>query len=94
MLNLSHDATDTENEEADPSFDLDSSMKSDSKHVVETFCEEWVTSLSWEDCASLGLFLSFQLKSVFQKGDTEAAEIAGMMTGKSDKTIGTGEKSF
>ena len=37
-----------------------------------------------EDRASLGLFLTFQ---VLGKGKTEAAELAGLMTGKSDKTI-------
>lgn len=94
LLNLSHDAIDTENEEIDPSFDLDSSIKSDSEHAVEAFCEEWVTSLSWEDRASLGLFLTFQLKSAVQKGDTEAAEMAGMMIGKSDKTIREWRKNF
>ena len=37
--------------------------------------------------ASLGLFLTFQLKSVLGKGESETAELAGLMTGMSDKTI-------
>ena len=43
--------------------------------------------MSWEDRASLGLFISFQLAKVLHKGETDAAELAGMMVGKSDKTI-------
>jgi Fe-S cluster assembly ATPase SufC len=43
------------------------SIKSDSGHIADNFCEEWVTGLDWEDRASLGLFLSFQLKSVWER---------------------------
>lgn len=85
LLELSEDAIDTDNEDIDPSFDLDSSMLSDTDHMVDTFCDEWVSSLTWEDRASLGLFLSFQLSSSLGKGETEAAEIAGQMIGKSDR---------
>ena len=46
-----------------------------------------MTHLDWEERASLGLFLCFQLKSVLGKGETEAAELAALMTGKSDRTI-------
>ena len=87
LLNLSHDAIDTDNEDKDPSFDLDFSIKSDKEHAIETFCEDWTTSLSWEDRASLGLFISFQLTKVLQKGETDVDELAAMMVGKSDKTI-------
>ena len=73
-LNLSVDALDTEDESVDPSFDMDSSIKSDSGHMTETFCEDWVTHLDWEDRASLGLFLCFQIRAVLGKGETEAAE--------------------
>ena len=87
LLELSDDALDTENEDVDPSFDLDTSIKSDTGHMVDSFCEEWVASLSWENRASLGLFLSFQLSTILGKGETEAAELAGQMIGKSDRTV-------
>ena len=45
LLNLSHDAADTDNEEADTSFDFDTSIKSDQGHAIESFCEDWATSL-------------------------------------------------
>ena len=87
LLNLSVEALDTEDEALDPSFDLDETVKSDTGHTRETFCEEWVTHLDWEDRVSLGLFLSFQLTNLLGKGETEAAELAGLMVGKCEKTI-------
>ena len=66
---------------------MDISIKSDSGHMTETVCEDWVTHLDWEDRTSLGLFLCFQLRSVLAKGETEAAELAAIMTGKSYRTI-------
>ena len=60
---------------------MDASIKSDSGHKTEIFCEDWVTHLDWEDRTSLGLF---QLRSVLAKGETEAAELAAIMT---DRTI-------
>ena len=71
------DALDTEDEDVDPSFDLDSNLKSDSDHIIDNFCEEWVTHLNHEDRVSLGLFLCFQLTSQLGKGKTELTEFAG-----------------
>ena len=45
----------------DPSFDLDSSLKSDNDFLVEKFCEDWVLQLDRDDKVSLGVFLCFQL---------------------------------
>lgn len=87
LLDPSVEALDTDDEELDPSFDLDSSMKSDTDHLMDTFCEEWVAQLDWEDKVSLGLFICFQLKHTLRKGETEAAELAGLMIMKSEKTI-------
>lgn len=81
------EAPDSDDEVQDPTFDLDESLTSDREHMTENFCEEWVTHLDFEDRASLGLFLSFQLKSCLGMGVTEAAEVSGMMIGKSDRTI-------
>ena len=57
-----------DDEAVDPSFDLDSSLKSDVDHLEEHFCEEWVTHLEREDRLSLGLFLCFQLSKHFNLG--------------------------
>ena len=37
---MSDDALDTEDENANPSFDLDASMKSDVEHLAENFSED------------------------------------------------------
>ena len=78
----------------DPEFDLETSMKSDSGYLVEEFCEEWLTQLLWEDRIALGLFLVFQLQSILKKKRIEAAELAGMMIGKSTNTTLTWIQSF
>ena len=78
---------DTDDEEVDASFSIDSSIKSDIDHVKDTFCENWVGQLERDDLVSLGLFLTFQLSNLLQKKETEAAELAGIMIGKSDRTI-------
>ena len=40
LLDLSHEAENTDDEEIDPSFELNSSVKSHTTHQTETFCEE------------------------------------------------------
>lgn len=84
---MSEDALDTENEDVDPSFDLDSSLKEDVDHIVDNFCEEWVLQLEHDDKVALGLFLSFQLSKHFDLGETKSAELAVVMVGRSDRTI-------
>ena len=91
---MSHDALNTSNKAVDPEFDLETSMKSDSGYLAEEFCEEWLTQLLWEDRTALGLFLVFQLQSILKKKRTEAAELAGMMIGKSTNTMLTWIQSF
>lgn len=61
LVTMSDDALDTEDKAVDPTFDLDSSMKSDADHIAETFCEEWVSELDRDDRVALGLFLCFQM---------------------------------
>ena len=94
LLSMPEEALDTDDEAVDPSFDLDSSMKSDVDHLEENFCEEWVSHLNGEDRVSLGLFLCFQLSKHFDLGETKAAELAGMMVGRSDKTVREWRKYF
>ena len=48
LLAMSDDALNTESEDVDPTFDLDESMKSDTSHLVESFCEEFVAHLELE----------------------------------------------
>ena len=43
LVTMSEDALDTDDEAVDPSFDLDSSMKSDADHLQESFCEDWIS---------------------------------------------------
>ena len=87
LITMDKDALDTDDEAVDPSFDLDSSVRSDVDHLVDSFCEDWVCHLDRGDRDSLGLFLCFQLTKRFELGETKAAELAGIMTGKSDKSI-------
>ena len=90
----SADALDSDDEEKDPTFELESSMVSDNDFMAETFCEDWVSHLGKEDCVSLGVFLCFQLAKHLALGETKAAELAGVMIGKSDKTIRKWRKEF
>lgn len=85
---------DEDDEETDPPFDLDDSMRSDTDHQLETFCENWVLQLDRDDRLSLGIFLAFQLRKQLDKGETEAAELAGLMIGKSDRTVRQWIKDF
>ena len=94
LLMLCSDALNTEDEEVDPSFDLDSSLKSDNNHIIGNFCEEWITHLNHEDRVSFGMFLYFQLTTVLGKGETESAELGGLMITKSDKTIRDWRSNF
>lgn len=94
LLVLSDDALDTEDEEVDPTFDLDASLRSDVDHIVDSFCEDWVLQLDRDDRVSLGLFLCFQLTKHLDVGATKAAELAGLMVGKSDKTVRDWRKHF
>ena len=66
LMTMPEDALDTDDEALHPSFDLDSSMKSDTNFVVDSFCEDWVCHLERDDRVSLGLFLCFQLSKQFQ----------------------------
>ena len=86
MLQLSKDALDTEDEEADPTFDLNERIQCDSDHILDNFCEGLVNHLDKEDRTALVLFLCVQMKTLHAKGDTEAAELAHIMTGRSDKS--------
>ena len=90
---MSDDALDTEDQEKDPTFDLDSSLKEDKDHITDAFCEDWATHLDRDDRVSLGLFLYFQLTKVLSMGEVKAAEVAGLMIGKSERTILCGWRS-
>ena len=94
LVTMSDDALDTEDEAVDPTFDLDSSIKLDADHIAETFCEEWVSELDRDDRVALGLFLCFQMTRHLDIKETRAAELAGMMIEKSDKTVREWRKQF
>ena len=77
-----------------PSFNLDTSMISDVDHLADNFCEDWVSHLERDDRVSLGLFFCFQFTKHLDFGGTKAAELAGMMIGRSDKTVCEWHKQF
>ena len=87
LLNTPGEALDADDENVDPSFDLETSLTSDHEYFVEKFCEEWVLQLDHDDKVSLGLFLAFQLSRHLGLGKTKSAELAGIMIGRSDKVI-------
>ena len=94
LVTMPEDALDNDDEVVDLSIDLNSSMKTDVDHLEESFCEDWVSHLEREDRVSLALFLCFQLSKHFEIGETRAAEFAGMMVGRSDKTVHEWRKEF
>lgn len=61
---ISEDALDTVDEDLDPNFDMDVSIKCDSEHTTDNFSKNWVTHLDQEDRTPLGVFLYFQLKYI------------------------------
>ena len=87
LLDLSREAEDTDDEDTNPSIDLNSSVKSDTQHQIETFCEEWVVQLSRDDRFALGGVLQYHLSQTVGKNETEAAELAGLMIGRSERII-------
>ena len=78
LLAMPGTALDTDEEAVDPTFDLDSGMKSDTDHIIENFCDDWVSHLDRDDRVSLGLFLCFQLTKQLDIGDIKAAELSGI----------------
>ena len=69
-LTMPEDVLDTYDEAVDPSFELESSMKSDVDHLQENFCAECHGfHTSSEKTVSLGLFLCFQCSKNFDLGD-------------------------
>ena len=55
------DALDTDDEDKDPSFELESSMLSDTNYVAKNFSEDWVSHLSRDDRVSASFYtFSFQ----------------------------------
>ena len=90
----STDAPDDDDETVDPTFDLDVSAQSDTAHQLESFCENWVLQLDRDDRMSLGIFLAYNLKAHLGKGETEAAELAGLMVNRSERTIHDWQSKF
>ena len=64
LVTMPEDVLDTDDEDIDPSFDLDSSMKADTDHLEENFCEEWIhTSIEMTDCLWV-CFCAFNCRSI------------------------------
>ena len=73
--------------DSDRSYDPAEELSIDSSLKLEQFAEEWVVTLDREDQVSLALFLCHHLKHVYGHTYTQAAEYAGMMLGKLDRTV-------
>ena len=54
---------------------------------MEQFVEEWVLSLDREDQISLSLFLTFHFERLLNFTQYHAADYAGIMMGKNERTI-------
>ena len=93
LLNMSEDALDTDNESVDPTFNLDDSVMLE-ENLAESFCEDYVLQLDHDQRVGLGIFLSFQLEKYFSTGSTKSAEYAGMMIGRSDKSVRAWKSNF
>ena len=87
LLQLSSNALNTDNEQIDPSFHLDLSIKLDTEYVTNKFCDSWVLQLDTEDSMNFGPFLCFQLKKVLFVGSMKATECAALMTGRNEQTM-------
>ena len=59
----STDAPDHGEEAVDPTFDLEASVRSDTAHQFESFCEHWVLQLDLDDRMSLCIFLAHNLST-------------------------------
>lgn len=94
LMKLSQEALNTDSKSVNPSFNLDTSVKSDDDFMVESFCENWVLQLGRDDMVSLALFLTFQLSKHFDCGTTKAAELAGLMVGWSDRAVREWKSQF
>ena len=71
----------------DPSYDPEQDLSENIDLKLEQFVEEWVLHLDRDDKISLSLFICFHLEKIFQFTQTNAAEYASIMLGKSDRTI-------
>ena len=71
----------------DPTYDRQEELSADANISLERFVEDWVLTLDRDDKISLSLFLCYHLQHLLNFTHTKAAEYAGIMLGKSDRTI-------
>ena len=72
---------------ADPSYDPDKDLSENIDLKLKQFVEEWVLQLDRDDMIGLSLFFCFHLEKLFNFTQTNAAEYASIMLGKSEHTI-------
>lgn len=87
-------ASNHDSEESDGSYNPDEDLSADDNLKLEKFSEEWLVSLDRDDRLSLGLFLSYHLRAMFNFTVTNAAEYAGLMVGRSEQTVRKWRKDF
>ena len=71
----------------DPTYDPQEDLSADANISLERFVEDWVLTSDRNDKISLSLFLCYHLQHLLNFTHTKAAEYAGIMLGKSDRTI-------
>ena len=91
--NYSSNNEDCVSDTSDTDFDPEN-IPDDLNAMMENFCETWVHSLDQDTRTSLGLFLLFTFILVFQHSVIKAAEYAGMLVQRSDRTVRLWRKSF
>ena len=76
-----------ESDRSDATFDPDQEATCSTYAILEQFVEDWLLTLDRDNIISLSLFLTYNLKSLLNLSTTNAADYAGIMLGKSDRTI-------
>ena len=76
-----------ESDRSDATFDPDQEPTCSTDAILEQFVEDWLLTLDRDNIISLSLFLTYNLKSLLNFSTTKAADYAGIMLGKSDRTI-------
>ena len=76
-----------ESDRSDATFDPDQEATCSTDAILEQFVEDWLLTLDRDNIISLSLFLTYNLKSLLNLSTTNAADYAGIMLGKSDRTI-------
>ena len=90
----SHAECSEESDRSDATFDPEQETVKSPHALLERFVEDWVLTLDRENVVSLALFLTYHLVHLLNFTTTKAAEYAGIMVGKSDRTVRQWQADF